>query len=239
MANCVNCGTKIGMLSGSYSLIPQSTDVLCTKCKSDIRADLVRCGIRDDYRGLTPEILESVKGKIRESFVSENGYNYLMKYAKINSDRFEKLPEEEKEKIRIENERRKKEEELHQKELDRIAKKEEIKRNFKQTTGYDFEGYKIVEYLGIHSGEVVLGTGIISEFSASISDLFGNASVTMASKLTNAKNAALSKLIDNCVNCNANAVIGVDIDIMTLGANMIVACANGTAVKIEPIKSEE
>lgn len=108
-----------------------------------------------------------------------------------------------------------------------------LRKEFLSTTGYSFEGYNITEYLGIKSGEIVIGTGVFSEFSASISDMFGIASNTLAGKLTQAKNAALNVLIDNCIMSDANAVIGVDIDIMTIGQNMIVACANGTAVKIE------
>ena len=59
----------------------------------------------------------------------------------------------------------------------------ELKKNFKVTTGYNFDGYEIAEYLGIYSGEVVLGTGFISEFSASLSDIMGSRSNTFAKKM--------------------------------------------------------
>ena len=104
---------------------------------------------------------------------------------------------------------------------------------FMQTTGIGFDGYFITKYLGIKSGEVVLGTGFLSEFSASISDYWGVQSTAMANKLTKAKEAAMTKLIGNCVKVGANAVIGVNITLSTLGDNMIIACANGTAVRIE------
>lgn len=112
---------------------------------------------------------------------------------------------------------------------------EDNSKDFLETTGFSFEGYKIIEYRGIRSGEIVLGTGFLSEFSAGINDLFGTASNSMASKLTAAKNAALEKLKESCLLANANAVIGVDIDISIMGQNMILACANGTAVRIEEI----
>lgn len=126
--------------------------------------------------------------------------------------------------------------------LDLYGTNSEIKRRrkrFKATTGFDFYGYDIVKYIGIKSGEVVLGTGMFSEFSSGISDLFGMKSQTMANKITEAKNCALNKLIDNCIEVGANAAIGVDIDIMTIGMNMIVTCANGTAVIIERIEDDE
>ena len=109
------------------------------------------------------------------------------------------------------------------------------KKTFLSTTTNSFEGYKITQYLKIESGEVVLGTGIFSEFSASFSDLLGTANASFGSKLEQAKSVALEKLKENCILDGANAVVGVDLDIMTIGSNMIVACANGTAVRIEKI----
>lgn len=43
-------------------------------------------------------------------------------------------------------------------------------KNFKTTTGYSFDDYHISQYIGIVSGEVVIGTGFLSEFESSISD---------------------------------------------------------------------
>ncbi len=83
------------------------------------------------------------------------------------------------------------------------------------------------------SGQIVLGTEFFSEFGASLSDLFGVGSTLMAWKTEQAKDKALDELIVNCLMKGANAVIGVDLDFMTIGNNMIVACANGTAVVIE------
>ena len=43
-----------------------------------------------------------------------------------------------------------------------------VKKPHMVTTGFQFEGYEIVSYLGIVAGEVVLGTGFLSEFTSSI-----------------------------------------------------------------------
>ena len=109
----------------------------------------------------------------------------------------------------------------------------ELKKTFLTTSGFNFEGYKIVKYLNVMSGQVVLGTGFFSELGAFISDIFGASSLFMTWKLEKAKDEALDELIVNCMKKGANAVIGVDLDFMTIGNNMIVACANGTAVVIE------
>ena len=70
----------------------------------------------------------------------------------------------------------------------------DLEKAFKVTTGYDFEGYQIMDYKGIVSGDIVLGTGFISEFAASWSDAFGTTSNTFAGKMKTAKQKALKQL---------------------------------------------
>ena len=106
------------------------------------------------------------------------------------------------------------------------------------TSGYNFEGYRIVEYLGFLSGETVLGTGFLSEFSAGFSDFFGVSNQRFADKLEQAKDAAIQHLLEKAVNAGANALIGIDIDYNMFSANMIGVIANATAVKIEAIQAQ-
>lgn len=105
----------------------------------------------------------------------------------------------------------------------------------KVTTGYNFENYKIIDYKDIVSGEIVLGTGIISEIGAQLGDILGTTASGYEGKLAKGKSAALQIIKNRAVNLGANAIIGVDFDIMTIGNNMIVVSANGTAVKIEEL----
>ncbi len=108
----------------------------------------------------------------------------------------------------------------------------DLEKAFKVTTGYDFEGYQIVDYKGIVSGDIVLGTGFISEFAASWSDVFGTTSNTFAGKMKTAKQKALKQLMANAMITGANAVIGIDFDYTMFGNNMLGVSANGTAVVI-------
>ena len=118
----------------------------------------------------------------------------------------------------------------------RRALRQKQKENFLMTTGVSFETHRIVSYLGITSGEIFLGTGFISELSGAVNDLLGTTSNVLAEKLAQAKTMAVDKLVDRCIDIGANAVIGVDLAISTLAVNnMIVTCANGTAVKVEPL----
>ena len=61
-----------------------------------------------------------------------------------------------------------------------VANLPELKDTFLTTSGFDFEEYKIIKYLNVMSGKIVLGTGFFSEFGASLSDLFGVGSNLMA-----------------------------------------------------------
>lgn len=109
--------------------------------------------------------------------------------------------------------------------------------NHTLTSGYNFEGYKITSYRGIVSGEVVMGTGFLSEFAASINDFFGATSEEFGIKMSQAKEIATSKMIDSSVVKGGNAIIGVDFDYTTFGNNMIAVSANGTSVII--VKQDE
>lgn len=104
---------------------------------------------------------------------------------------------------------------------------------FKTTTGYNFEGYKIIEYKNIVSGEIVLGTGFFSELTSQVSDLFGTSSNTFKGKISMAKKMALENMISNAMEIGANAIIGIDFDIITFSNNMIAVSINGTAVVIK------
>ncbi len=123
----------------------------------------------------------------------------------------------------------------------KASKKENLKRqmmsNHMLTTGYNFENYSIVAYKGVISGESVLGTGFLSEFSVSVSDLFGTESNTFSQKLNQAKETALGRMIEKSVAAGGNAIIGIDFDYITFSNNIIGVVANGTSVSIE--KKEE
>lgn len=89
------------------------------------------------------------------------------------------------------------------------------------------------------SGEVVLGTGFLSEFSAAFNDFFGTQSNSFSNKLDGAKSAAIDKLLEKAVARGANAVIGIDFDYITFVNNMLGVIANGTLVKTVPKEAEK
>lgn len=103
------------------------------------------------------------------------------------------------------------------------------------TTGYNFETYKIIKYKTVITASVVVGTGLLSELSADISDILGIEATSFTCKLDLAKQAAQSKLAEVALHENANAIIGIDYEIFSIGSNMIAVSISGTAVNVTPL----
>ena len=101
------------------------------------------------------------------------------------------------------------------------------------TTGINFEGYKITKYHGIVSGEAVLGTGFLSELSASVDDFFGNTSNAFSNKMKSAKDIATNIMVSQSIANGGNATIGINFGYITIGKNMFGVSVNGTSVTIE------
>lgn len=100
------------------------------------------------------------------------------------------------------------------------------------TTGFSFEGYRIAEYLGIVTGETVMGTGYFSDIGASISDFFGAEASEYSEKLRSAKQAVLKIMIKNSTDLGGNAIIGISYELMTFSGNMMGVSVTGTSVKV-------
>lgn len=101
------------------------------------------------------------------------------------------------------------------------------------TSTHQVEGSRIVEYLDVISGEMVVGTGLFSEWSAGLADLAGGEVGAFKGKLGKAKKMALQRLRGAALSLKANAVVGVDLNYTVLSGNKIAVVASGTAVKIE------
>lgn len=102
------------------------------------------------------------------------------------------------------------------------------------TTTNTVEGKKIIKYLGLVSGEAILGANIVKDFLASVRDIVGGRSAAYESELRQAKDIAITEMIDQVKALGGNAVIGVDLDFETIGqGSMLMVSACGTAVYIE------
>jgi uncharacterized protein YbjQ (UPF0145 family) len=103
------------------------------------------------------------------------------------------------------------------------------------STTNSIEGKKTLKYLGLVSGDAVLGANIFRDFFASIRDIVGGRSAAYEKELRKAKDIAIGEMREQAKNLGANAIVGIDIDYETIGTNssMLMVSANGTAVVVE------
>jgi uncharacterized protein YbjQ (UPF0145 family) len=103
------------------------------------------------------------------------------------------------------------------------------------TTTNTIETHQIKEYLGIVTGETIIGANIFKDFFAGIRDIVGGRSASYEGVLREAKDTAIKEMQEQAQRLGANAVIGIDLDYETVGANggMLMVTASGTAVKLK------
>ena len=99
------------------------------------------------------------------------------------------------------------------------------------TTTHDVQGQAVSEYLGIIVGESIIATNIMRDIMASVRDIVGGRSGAYEEKMQEARDIAMREMIEKAESVGANAVVGVDIDYETIGNNMMMVSASGTAVK--------
>ncbi|MGH2444503.1 MAG: heavy metal-binding domain-containing protein [Candidatus Limnocylindria bacterium] len=102
-----------------------------------------------------------------------------------------------------------------------------------QTTTPGVEGRKISEYLGIVTGEAILGANIVKDLFAGIRDIVGGRSAAYEEELRRARELALGEMQAEASSRGADAVVGVDLDYETVGGGgMLMVSASGTAVRL-------
>jgi uncharacterized protein YbjQ (UPF0145 family) len=100
------------------------------------------------------------------------------------------------------------------------------------TTTPNIERKKINEYMGIVTGEAIMGANIVRDIFASITDIVGGRSSAYETKLAHARQVALSEMERNAAELGANAIVGVDLDYEVVREGMLMVTASGTAVRI-------
>lgn len=103
------------------------------------------------------------------------------------------------------------------------------------TTTPNLENRKITSYLGIVTGEAIIGANLFRDIFAGIRDIVGGRSASYEEVLREAKENAMAEMAENARRLGANAVVGIDLDYETVGTNgsMLMVTASGTAVITE------
>ncbi len=104
-----------------------------------------------------------------------------------------------------------------------------------KTTTPTIENKKVKKYLGIVSGEAILGANFAKDFFAAITDIMGGRSSGYEKELVEAKNIALGEMEEQAESLGANAIVGIDLDYETVGSggSMLMVSVSGTAVVTE------
>ena len=100
------------------------------------------------------------------------------------------------------------------------------------TTGHAIEGRPISEYLGIVAAQGVLGVNAFKDVAAGMRNVFGGRSKSYENELAAGVSDTLKELQAQAAELGADAVVGVDLDYETVGNNMLMVSASGTAVKL-------
>jgi uncharacterized protein YbjQ (UPF0145 family) len=100
------------------------------------------------------------------------------------------------------------------------------------TTTDTVDGRRVTAYLGVVSGDAIVGANIFRDFFAGIRDIIGGRAGGYEKALAGAKQAAIEDLIEEATALGADAVVGIDLDYESVGDSMLMVSANGTAVKL-------
>jgi len=102
------------------------------------------------------------------------------------------------------------------------------------TTTPSVEGKTITNYLGIVTGEAIMGANLFKDLFAGIRDIVGGRSAVYERELQNARDVAIAEMSERASRIGAQAVVGVDLDYEVLGQTngMLMVSVSGTAVQL-------
>jgi uncharacterized protein YbjQ (UPF0145 family) len=102
------------------------------------------------------------------------------------------------------------------------------------TTAID--GSPVSEYVGVVTGEAVMGANLFRDLFAGLKDITGGRSAGYERSLREAREMATGEMVAEAERMGADAVIGVDVDYESIqvgqGGSMLMVSASGTAVKL-------
>ncbi len=96
----------------------------------------------------------------------------------------------------------------------------------------------VIKRLGIVSAEVVVGMNVFKDVFAGVRNIVGGRSGTVQKVLRDIRVQVLDELRQEASSLGADAVVGVDLDYLDIGATgstMLVIVASGTAVKLKSV----
>lgn len=106
------------------------------------------------------------------------------------------------------------------------------------TTTQLLDGRRVTAYLGIVSGDCVLGTHVLSSLLLDAADLVGGVAPVYESAMSRARQAAMVGMARKARDLGANAVLSVKFDYEALHRDTLMVTCTGTAVRVTPDERE-
>jgi uncharacterized protein YbjQ (UPF0145 family) len=98
------------------------------------------------------------------------------------------------------------------------------------------DGRPVSEYVGVVTGEAVLGANVFRHLFTGLRDIVGGRSAGYESSLRQARETAIEEMITEADQMSADAVIGMDVDFESIqigqGGSMLMVSSSDTAVKL-------
>lgn len=107
------------------------------------------------------------------------------------------------------------------------------------TTTATLENQPIDTYLGMVTGQAVVGAEVYHSMFGGVRDISSGRSAAYEAQLSRAKQLAIEDMLDQARMLDADGVIGVDLDYATLpgvDGTMLMVSASGTAVRLHAAK---
>ena len=104
------------------------------------------------------------------------------------------------------------------------------------TSSNTLETFKIIEYMGLVTGESLIGSNIYKDLFSGVLDVVGGRTSTYEEELQKAREIALKSVEEKAESLGANAIVGLKMSYDNLGGTMgntILVSVYGTAVKCE------
>lgn len=100
------------------------------------------------------------------------------------------------------------------------------------TTTSSIEGRPATQYLGVVAGETILGINVFKDIAAGFRNIVGGRSGKYEEELRKGRETAILEMGQRAEEMGADAVLGVKVDYETVGGQMLMITACGTAVKL-------
>ena len=101
------------------------------------------------------------------------------------------------------------------------------------STTHNIDGKRVTEYLGVVTGEAIVGANVLRDIAATARDIFGGRSGAYEEELRKARTAAIAEMQQEAEQLGATAIVGVDIDYEAIRGTMLMVSTSGTAVRLE------